>query len=99
MSANGFALKDETGRSLRFEPAPMDVEIVDIWPPGTLTEQARDAYDILAGAGRIRPKSARRDAAGRVIVRYLADCPEQWVHEELRAAKLAGRQLTMEEIK
>lgn len=99
MSAEGFALKDETGRSLRFELAPMDVEIVDIWPPGTLTDAARHAYDALANAGRIRPKGVVRDAAGRVIVRYMADCPEQWVHGELRAAKLAGRQLTMEEIK
>ncbi len=83
----------------KWQPAPMDVEIVDIWPPGTLTEQVRDAYDDLSGAGRIRPMGAKRDAAGRAIVRYLADCPEAWIRQELRDAKLAGRQITLEEIK
>lgn len=74
-------------------PAPFDVEVVDVWPPGRLTDAERDAYDQLAGAGRIRPVRASRDAAGRVIVRYLADIPAPWIHLELKEAKYSGKQL------
>jgi hypothetical protein len=31
-----------------------------------------------------------------VIVRYMADIPEQWIRQELREAKLVGRQMRME---
>ncbi len=81
---------------LRFEPAPLDVEVVDVWPPGRLSQAAKDAYDRLAATGRIRPIRADRDAAGRVYVRYMADCPEQWIREELREAKYKGRQMRIE---
>lgn len=77
-------------------PAPFDIEVVDVWPPGRLTDVARDAYDALARVGRIRPRSVTRDAAGRVIVRYMADIPEPWIRQELREAKLAGRQMRIE---
>ena len=80
-------------------PAPMDIDVVDVWPPGRFTDTARDAYDNLANAGRIRPKGVVRDAAGRVIVRYMADCPDAWIREELRAAKYAGKQIRMEAVK
>ena len=80
----------------RWEPAPFDIEVVDVWPPGRLSEAAKDAYDKLARAGRIRPLSADRDAAGRTYVRYMADIPEPWIREELRAAKYDGRQMRME---
>lgn len=73
--------------------APKDVECVDIWPPGRLGDVERDAYDRLARAGRIVPVSVKRDVAGRVYVRYYADCPEAWIRGELREAKLSGRQL------
>lgn len=97
MSADGFTVKDATGRTFRFEPAPFDIEVVDVWPPGTLTDAAKDAYDALAAAGRIIPRGlVTRDAAGRVIVRYMADIPEQWIHEELKEAKMNGRQMRME---
>ena len=97
MSADGFTLKDATGKAHRFEPAPFDIEVVDVWPPGTLSEAVQDAYDALAAAGRIIPRGlVARDAAGRVIVRYMADIPEQWIRQELKEAKLAGRQMRME---
>lgn len=73
--------------------APCDVEIIDVWPPGRLTVHARDAYDALARAGRIHPLHVKHDAAGRVIVRYLADIPAPWIHDELRAAKYQGKQM------
>lgn len=76
----------------------MDVEVVDVWPPGRLSETARNAYDTLSRAGRIRPKSVTRDGTGRVYVRYMADIPEQWIREELRAAKYAGQQIGMSEV-
>ena len=97
MSADGFTVKTPDGRTLRFEPAALDVEIVDVWPPGRLSQAAQDAYDALASAGRIRPVRVDRDGAGRVYVRYLADCPEQWIREELREAKYRGRQMGMSE--
>lgn len=96
MSTDGFTVHTDDGRTLRFEPAPMDVETVDVWPPGRLTDVEQAAYDALAGAGRIRPLGAARDAYGRVIVWYMADVPAKWIHEELREAKYAGRQTTME---
>ena len=80
-------------------PAPCDVEVVDIWPPGTLTDNARDAYDAPARARRIRPQRVTRDAAGRVIVRYLADIPAPWIREELREAKMNGKQIHIDTMK
>jgi hypothetical protein len=96
MSADGFTVRTPDGRTLRFEPAALDVEIVDVWPPGRLSQAAKDAYDALASAGRIRPVRVDRDGAGRVYVRYMADIPEQWIREELREAKYRGRQMEME---
>ena len=78
--------------------APFDIEVIDIWPPGRFSEAARAAYDAVARAGRIRPRGVSRDAAGRVIVRYMADCPEQWIREELREAKYRGRQMDLTEV-
>ena len=77
----------------KWQPAPCDLEIVDVWAPGRLSVHARDAYDALAKSGRIRPLRVKHDAAGRVIVRYLADIPAPWIHEELRAAKHRGKQM------
>ena len=91
MSADGFTIKTPDRRALRFEPAPMDVEVVDVWPPGRLSHAEKDAYDALASAGRIRPVRVDRDDAGRVYVRYMADIPEQWIREELREAKYRDR--------
>lgn len=99
MSADGFTIKTPDGRALRFEPAALDVEVVDVWPPGRLSQAAQDAYDNLATAGRIRPVRVDRDGAGRVYVRYMADCPEQWIREELRKAKYAGKQIGLSEVK
>lgn len=96
--SDGFTVKDATGRALRFEPAALDVEVVDVWPPGRLSQAEKDAYDALASAGRIRPVRVDRDAAGRVYVRYMADIPEQWIREELREAKYAGRQMDLTEV-
>ena len=98
MGADGFTIKTPDGRALRFEAAPMDVEVVDVWPPGRLSQTAQDAYDTLASAGRIRPVRVDRDAAGRVYVRYMADIPKQWIREELREAKYAGRQMDLTEV-
>lgn len=98
MSADGFTIKTPDGRALRFEPAALDVEVVDVWPPGRLSQAEKDAYDALASAGRIRPVRVDRDAAGRVYVRYMADCPEQWIREELREAKYRGRQMDLTEV-
>lgn len=77
-------------------PAPKDIECVDVWPPGRLTQCARDAYDQLSREGRIVPVSVKRDAAGRVYVRYMSDIPIQWIREELREAKLRGVQMTID---
>ena len=98
MGADGFTVRTPDGRALRFEPAPMDVEVVDVWPPGRLSQAAKDAYDALASAERIRPVRVDRDAAGRVYVRYMADCPEQWIRQELREAKYRGRQMDLTEV-
>ena len=98
MSADGFTVKTPDGRALRFEPAALDVEVMDVWPPGRLSQAEKDAYDTLARAGRIRPVRVDRDGAGRVYVRYMADCPEQWIREELREAKYAGRQMDLTEV-
>ena len=77
-------------------PAPKDIECVDVWPPGRLTQCARDAYDQLSREGRIVPVSVKRDAAGRIYVRYRADIPIQWIREELREAKMKCVQMEIE---
>ena len=59
----------------------------------------RDAYDTLAKQSRLRPIGCKRDAIGRVYVKYLADIPEQWIHDELKAAKLKGIQMRMEVVR
>ena len=69
-----------------------------MWPPGRLSQTEKDAYDALASTGRIRPVRVDRDGAGRVYVRYMADCPEQWIREELREAKYKGRQMDLTEV-
>ena len=84
------------GSKLNWPPAPFDIEVIDIWPPGRFTQAVRDAYDTLAQWGRLRPVGCKRDAVGRVYVKDLADIPEQWIHEELREAKLQGVQMRME---
>ena len=93
MSSDGFVIKTPDGRTVRFDPAPVDVECMDVWPPGRLSQVAKDAYDTLAAQGRIKPVEVYRDGAGRVYVRYMADIPDQWIREELREAKYAGRQM------
>ena len=98
MSSDGFTVKLPDGRAVRFEPAPCDVECMDVWPPGRLSEAARAAYDTLAAAGRIKPVEVYRDGAGRVYVRYMADCPEQWIRDDLRQAKYKGRQMNLTEV-
>lgn len=80
-----------------FSPAPCDIEVVDVWPPGRFSDVARDAYDSLARSGRIRPVRVSRDTTGRVIVRYLADIPAPWIRGELKEAKYAGKQLKLQE--
>ncbi len=75
MSTDGFTIKTADGRALRFEPAALDVEVVDVWPPGRLSQAEKDAYDALATAGRIRPVRVDRDGAGRGDVRYMAGHP------------------------
>ena len=80
-------------------PAPMEIEVVDVWPPGTLTEAAMDAYDRLCKDGRIISRGATKDRSGRVVVRYMADIPVQWIHDELREAKYAGKQIGLSEVK
>lgn len=76
----------------------MDIPCLDVWPPGRLTQYARDAYDTLAQAGRIRPVGVKHDRAGRVIVRYMADIPQEWIRDELARARRQGRQLTLTDI-
>lgn len=97
MTTDGFTVKADDCHALRFDPAPMDIEIVDVWPPGRLTDVEQAAYDHLAAAGRIRPIGAARDICGRVIVRYMADIPSQWIRGELREAKYNGSQMRMGE--
>lgn len=80
-----------------FPPAPKDVEVVDIWPPGTFGAAERAAYDRLTREGRILPLGAfADDAFGRVVVRYLADIPAPWIRGELAEARQNGTQMRME---
>lgn len=99
MNSDGFTIKTPDGRTLRFVPAPLDVECVDVWPPERLSEAAQGAYDSLIERGRITAVEAHRDGVGRIYVRYMADCPVEWIREELREAKYRGRQMELTEVK
>lgn len=81
-----------------FLPAPQNIEVIDVWQPGRYTEVIRTAYKRLMRAGRIQPIGVTHDAAGRTYVRYCADIPAPWIHDELREAKYLGAQMTMEEL-
>lgn len=73
----------------KWPPAPVDVECVDIWPPGTLSEARRAAYDAICRQGRIKCHAVTKDAVGRVYVRYSADVPHEWILAELKAERAA----------
>lgn len=82
----------------RFEPAPLDVPVVDVWPPGRLNAAARWAYREAQAAGRIRLEREFVDPAnGCTVIRYLADIPVEWIHAELgdRKRRWNGEQLNM----
>ena len=71
-----------------FAPAPKDIEVTDIWPAGTFGPRVQKAYDRLAAAGRIVPVSVTADEAfGKVVVRYMADVPAEWIRAELAEAR------------
>jgi len=64
------------------------IPCVDIWPPETITEASIHAYKRLEKRGEIKIQSIpvnRR--TGVVTVRYLADCPQQWIIARLKKAK------------
>lgn len=82
-----------------FEPAPLDVPVVDVWPPGRYNAAVRYAYREAGAAGRIRIERTVRDPnTGAIIVRYLADIPEAWIRTELGGYKRQwnGDQIAME---
>lgn len=59
------------------------VQVADRWPAGRLRRSAMLAYDELAGRGEIRPQGVQKASGGVVIVRYMAQIPEAWVHDLL----------------
>lgn len=85
----------------RFDPAPLDVHIVDVWPPDRLNAAVRWAYAQAADRGRIRIERIFPDPAnGRTVVRYWADIPAEWIRAELGELKrkFDGVQLTIQEV-
>lgn len=86
---------------IRFDPAPLDVPVVDVWPPGRLDAAARYAYREAQKAGRIRIERTLTDLAnGCDIVRYYADIPAEWIRAELGRLKARwdGEQLKFSEV-
>ena len=87
-------VRTPTGERVALNPAPLDIEVVDVWPAGALTDDARAAYDRLAGEGRIVPVSVYHDPAnGRTVVKYLTAIPAPWIRAELKEARMAVRQM------
>jgi hypothetical protein len=85
----------------KFEPAPMNIECVDIWPPGTLGRPEMLAYKEAESAERIKVKKIRiNQVSGRATVRYLSTIPHEWMVGELREHKRAivarGEQMSLE---
>ena len=85
----------------QFSPAPVDVECVDTWHPGTLSETCMHAYKLLETEGALQiTKVSISKYTGRVDVRYLTQIPHEWILERLKEQKLQleaqGRQLEME---
>lgn len=84
---------------LKLEPAPLDVQVVDVWPVGRFDAAVRYAYREAQNAGRIRTERVVHDSPrGNVIVRYWTDIPVEWIHEELAGFKKRwnGDQISME---
>lgn len=81
----------------RMEP---HIPCVDTWPPGTITEASMHAYKRLEKQGEIRLQSvAQNRSTGVVTVRYLADCPQQWILDRLRKARQEIIQELSEQVK
>ena len=84
-----------------FPSAPLDVHVVDVWPPGHFDAAVRFAYREAAAAGRIKIERTLVDSAnGCTVVRYFADIPAQWIRAELGEGKRRwqGDQIPMEVI-
>ena len=73
----------------KWPPAPVDVECVDVWPPGSLSDDRKGAYDAICRRGRLNPHAVTKDDSGRVYVRYSADAPHEWILAELKAERAA----------
>ena len=80
-------------------PAPLDVQVVDVWPPGRYDDAVHYAYKTAVAAGRIKIERAIRDRSnGCIIIRYWADIPAEWIRAELGILKRQwnGDQIAME---
>lgn len=89
-------MSPDGARKLPLIPAPLDIEVADIWPPGACGPEARAAYERLSRAGRIAGVTVWTDPAnGRTVVKYRADIPAGWIRRELAGAKALGKQQAM----
>ena len=90
----GVALSEYEARMLnamaaKWPPAPVDVECVDVWPPGCLSDARKRAYDAICRRGRLNPHAVTKDDSGRIYVRYSADVPHEWILAEMSAERAA----------
>jgi len=72
----------------------------DLWPPGALTEDKRNAYRAAAGNGEIRVRRVvYHKTSGYITVEYWSALPHAWTLDRLRqlaALHAPGQQTRME---
>ena len=85
----------------KMDPAPFDVECVDIWPPRTFERAVMLTYKQAEADEQIKVlKIAISQHTGRVTVRYMAQIPHEWIIKDLGALKRRieeqGEQIALE---
>lgn len=61
------------------------IKCVDRWPEGTFTFSRQDAYKIAEYNGEIIiDKIIFASGSGSTVVEYRSNCPEEWIHEQLK---------------
>lgn len=81
-----------------FTQAEPHILCLDTWPPNTLSPAKMAAYKAQEEAGNISLQSIKHGKkSGIAVVRYLSNCPHEWILQQL-ASKTITMQVTMGEL-
>lgn len=71
------------------------IPCVDVWPPGSYSQAAMQAYAELERTGAIAIERVQiHRSTGKVVVRYYSAAPQEWVREsmgKIKRARMEGK--------